>query len=151
MRRRRALRFLECAGGGVLRAVGLRCSVGLGAFRALRLGSIYPQDVGTDREFRVSVGDEETLLECRVSGVPPHFVPARLFARGDSLVWCVGFSSGLLRNVNVCEESRLAALPAAAACRAACLRVRSMRLTDFWSIFGLFASATSFKFLCVAE
>jgi hypothetical protein len=24
-------------------------------------GSIYPQDVGTDREFRVSVGDEETL------------------------------------------------------------------------------------------
>ena len=89
------------------------------SFRALRLGSIYPQDVGTDREFRVSVGDEETLLECRVSGVPPHFVPARLFARGDSLVWCVGFSSGLLRNVNVCEESRLAALPAAAACRAA--------------------------------
>ena len=63
MRRRRALRFLECAGGGVLGAVGLRCSVGLGAFRALRLGSIYPQDVGTDREFRVSVGDEETLLE----------------------------------------------------------------------------------------
>ena len=61
MRRRRALRFLECAGGGVLGAVGLRCSVGLGAFRALRLGSIYPQDVGTDREFRVSVGDEETL------------------------------------------------------------------------------------------
>ena len=120
MRRRRALRFLECAGGGVLGAVGLRCSVGLGAFRALRLGSIYPQDVGTDREFRVSVGDEETLLECRVSGVPPHFVPARLFARGDSLVWCVGFSSGLLRNVKCRgEESRLDALPAATACRAA--------------------------------
>jgi len=83
-------------------------------------GSIYPQDVGTDREFRVSVGDEETLLECRVLGVPPHFVPARLFARGDSLVWCVGFSSGLLRNVKCRgEESRLDALPAAAACRAA--------------------------------
>ena len=30
---------------------------------------LYPQDVGTDREFRVSVGDEETLILIRSTTV----------------------------------------------------------------------------------
>ena len=79
------------------------------------LGQSIPPRRRHGREFLVSVGDVETLLECRVSGVPPHFVPAAIVARGrEQPLGCgfgVGCGSRFFATLNVREES----LPAAAA------------------------------------